>query len=113
MTANTSQAGLQLIKTIADRALLADDGIDITCTSHGAAMNLRQRFNAMRAYERKRSQKELEFTNPAYGTSVYDSIETKILDDRVTLRFCHADAAIKALVIKDVTTGAVISPEDL
>lgn len=66
------------IKTMFDKALAAPKGIRIRCTTYGAAIALRSRFNYFRKVDRAENRKIYEADHPRYGWSVYDGLVLRV-----------------------------------
>lgn len=71
---NLSPLAFDDIREAFDRALSAPKGIRIPCTSRGAAIVLRSRFNYYRKLDREENRKTYPPEHPMYGKSAYDKL---------------------------------------
>ena len=62
------------IKLLFEQALESERGIKITCSSRGAAMLLRSRFNYYRKMDRGENKKTYSEDHPMHGWSIYDGL---------------------------------------
>lgn len=111
MSVNNKPGALQGIKAIADRTLESSEGIRIDCPDRAAAIKLRQQFNSLRVADRRDSTKIYPPGDPHYGNSVYDGIETRLIDN--VLFFKSTSAVLGDLKITDLESGKEIKPEEL
>lgn len=115
MPHNSSLAGTQHIRAIADRTLEATKGLQIKVPTKGDAIRMRAQFNNLRMSDRRQSKIMYKEDDPRYGTSAYDSIETRLeeKDGECCLIFRTVLASVSDLELTDIATGEEIKPEDL
>ena len=111
MSINNRPGALSGVRAIADRTLESSEGIQIECPDHAAALKLRQQFNSLRVADRRDSTKIYPPDHPMYGNSVYDGIETRLLNNVLT--FKSTQATLGDFKITDLGTNKEIKPEEL
>lgn len=78
MSYNKSPLAFDDIAEAFERALASPKGIRIPCTSRGAAINLRSRFNYMRKVNRIDNRRTYPPDHPMHGHSIYDKLILRI-----------------------------------
>ena len=78
MSYNKSPLAFEDIREAFERALAAPKGIRIPCSSRGAAINLRSRFNYLRKISRAENRQIYDSSHPMYGKSMYDKLILRI-----------------------------------
>lgn len=78
MSYNKSLLAFDDIREAFEKALSAPKGIRISCSSRGAAVILRSRFNYYRKLDREQNGKTYETDHPMWNRSPYDKLVLRI-----------------------------------
>lgn len=78
MSYNRSPLAFDDIREAFDRAISSPRGIRIACTSRGAAVMLRSRFNYFRKLNRAENVQIYSADSPMWNRSVYDKLVLRI-----------------------------------
>ena len=114
MSTNSSHAGTQHVRALADRALISPDGISVKVATEALALRLRAQFHQVRYQQRLDSKTIYKLGDPGYNVSAYDSLETKIepCGDSYILKFIPSMALLNEIEVYDNATGERITKEN-
>lgn len=78
MSFNRSPLAFDDARAVLDKALDTKKGLKIPCSSRGAAIQLRSRFNYYRKLDRAESKNLYDQDHPMFGRSAYDRLVLRI-----------------------------------
>lgn len=105
MAFSTQPLSFKDVKGVMDKALAAEHGVKVKCSSYGAAMKLRHRMNAARTRDRIENKKVYPEEHPMYGCSPYDQLVMRIERNSPFL--------IVQKVTEDTIETATLTAEDI